>query len=61
MTFEFNLVTNGKSLFVGEGNLSFVLSLATKLKYSYDIAASTFENYNELSEFGKNNTKILYY
>ncbi len=55
----YQALSNGESLLVGEGNLSFVLSLVLKLKNNYNIIASTFENQDELTDLAKKNAKHL--
>ncbi len=55
----YQALSNGKSLLVGEGNLSFILSLAFKLKNNHNIVASTLENQDELTDSAKGNAKHL--
>ncbi|MEZ5690744.1 MAG: class I SAM-dependent methyltransferase [Rickettsiales bacterium] len=53
-------VAKGKTLLVGEGNLSFALSLARKQSINPAfITATTFEKVNELSQDAKDNAKKL--
>ena len=60
MSFSFvNSVANGATLFVGEGNFSFCLSIARQVRYPSNIIATTFENQNEFSEFTKANISKL--
>jgi Domain of unknown function (DUF2431) len=50
----------GKTLLVGEGNLSFTLSLIKNSSVKpWDLTASTFEKELELSESAKENRKLL--
>ena len=55
----YQALSNGKSLLVGEENLSFILSLALKLNNNHNIIASTFENHNDSSDLNEENTKHL--
>ena len=60
MSFNFiNTVANGTTLFVGEGNFSFCLSIARQLRNPTNIIATTFENQNEFSELTKTNISKL--
>lgn len=53
-------IASGKTLFVGEGNLSFATSLlGRKGIISDNITATTFEIESELSEKGRNNAQFL--
>lgn len=52
-------IKEGNTLLVGEGNLSFIISLAKKLKLLPNLIASTYEDYSELSEYAGLNAKLL--
>jgi hypothetical protein len=52
-------IKEGNTLLVGEGNLSFTISLVKKLQLLPNIIASTYEDYSELSEYAKFNAKLL--
>jgi hypothetical protein len=52
-------IKEGNALLVGEGNLSFTISLAKKLGLLFNLIASTYEDYSELSEYAKFNAKLL--
>jgi 25S rRNA (uracil2634-N3)-methyltransferase len=52
-------IKEGNTLLVGEGNLSFTISLIKKLQLLPNLIASTYEDYSELSEYAKLNTKLL--
>ena len=58
--FDFrSAISNRRILFLGEGNMSFVLSLLES-NYSYsNIIVTTFERYNEMTAFAKLNASIL--
>lgn len=47
------------TLLVGEGNLSFTISLVKKLQLLPNLIASTYEDYSELSVYAKLNTMLL--
>ena len=49
----------GNTLLLGEGNLSFTISLVKKLQLLPHLIAATYEDYSELSEYVKLNTKLL--
>lgn len=52
-------IKTGNTLLVGEGNLSFTVSLIKELDLVPDIIASTYECYSEISECTKFNARIL--
>ncbi len=52
-------ITAGNTLLVGEGNLSFTISLVKKLQLLPSLITSAYENYSELSEYGKFNAQLL--
>jgi hypothetical protein len=52
-------IKEGNALLVGEGNLSFTISFAKKLGLLFNLIASTYEDYSELSEYAKFNAKLL--
>lgn len=54
-----NRINSGVSLLIGEGNLSFTISLIKKLQNLSNLISSTYEVYNELSDIGKVNSKLL--
>jgi hypothetical protein len=59
-TFNFvNAVAQGRTLFVGEGNFSFCLSIAKQLRNPSDIIATTNEAQNEFSDLTKANINSL--
>lgn len=59
-TFDFiNAVANGRTLFVGEGNFSFCLSIAKQIKNPSNIIATTNEAQNEFSDLTKQNINSL--
>ncbi len=49
----------GNSLLVGEGNLSFTMSLIKQLQQSPSCISSTYENYSDLSNLAQSNTVLL--
>lgn len=60
MSFNFvNTVANGTTLFVGEENFSFCLSIARQMRYPSNIIATTFENQDEFSELTQANISKL--
>lgn len=60
MSFSFvNSIANGKTLFVGEGNFSFCLSIAKQMRYPSNIIATTFERQDEFSNFTQANVSKL--
>ncbi len=52
-------LSQGKSLLVGEGNLSFISSIAPKILFPQNVIASTYESDNELSDLAKRNSLLL--
>lgn len=52
-------IKEGNTLLVGEGNLSFTISLIKKLQLLPNLIASTYEDYSELSEHARSNAKLL--
>jgi hypothetical protein len=52
-------IKEGNTLLVGEGNLSFTISLVKKLQLLPNLIASTYEGYSELSEYAEFNAKLL--
>jgi hypothetical protein len=52
-------VKEGSALLVGEGNLSFTISLVKKLQLLPKLITSTYEGYSELSEHAEFNFKLL--
>jgi len=59
---EYNFIPKikeGNTLLVGEGNLSFTISLVKKLHFLPNIVSSTYEDYSELSEYAEFNAKLL--
>lgn len=52
-------ISSGSALFVGEGNFSFVYTLAKMQRQLGNIIASTYEKYTALSDFSKHNLKLL--
>ncbi|GAB4166304.1 MAG: hypothetical protein Tsb006_5690 [Rickettsiaceae bacterium] len=52
-------IKEGNTLLVGEGNLSFTISLVKKLQLLPNLIASTYEEYSELSECTNSNAKLL--
>lgn len=52
-------IKEGNTLLVGEGNLSFTISLVKKLQLLPNLIASTYEDYSELSEYAEFNAKLL--
>lgn len=52
-------VKAGNTLLVGEGNLSFTISLINKLKFLPNLITSTYQNYSELSEQALLNAGLL--
>ena len=60
MSFNFiNTVANGTTLFVGEGNFSFCLSIAKQIINPHNIIATTNEAQNEFSDLTKQNINSL--
>ncbi len=58
--FDFvNAVAQGKTLFVGEGNFSFCLSITKQLRNPYNIVATTNEAQNEFVDLTKKNISLL--
>jgi len=49
----------GSTLLVGEGNLSFTISLMKKLQLLPNLIASIYEDFSELSEYAQFNAKLL--
>jgi hypothetical protein len=56
---NFEKVSNGRTLFVGEGNFSFCLSIAKQIRNPYNIIATTNEAQNEFSDVTKRNILSL--
>jgi len=54
-----NAVVQGRTLFVGEGNFSFCLSIARQIRNPYNIIATTNEAQNEFSDLTKQNINSL--
>lgn len=52
-------IKKGNTLLVGEGNLSFTISLVQKLQLLSSLITSTYEDYSELSECARTNAKLL--
>lgn len=52
-------IKEGSTLLVGEGNLSFTISLVQKLQLLPSLITSTYEDYSELSECARANAKLL--
>ena len=52
-------IKEDSTLLVGEGNLSFTISLAKKLQLLPSLITSTYEDYSELSECARANAKLL--
>lgn len=52
-------ISNGTSLLVGEGNLSFTISLIDKLQQLPNLITSTYENYCDLPDTAKLNSTFL--
>ena len=52
-------IKKGNTLLVGEGNLSFTMSLVKKLQLLPNLISSTYENYSELPEYAQFNAKLL--
>lgn len=52
-------INSGHSLLVGEGNLSFTISLIKKLQQLSNLATTTYENYEDLSDAAQFNTRLL--
>lgn len=52
-------IKEDSTLLVGEGNLSFTISLVQKLQLLPNLIASTYEDYSELSECARANAKLL--
>jgi hypothetical protein len=52
-------INSGISLLVGEGNLSFTLSLVKQVQTLPTLTTSTYESYPELSDIGQYNAKLL--
>lgn len=52
-------INKGSALLVGEGNLSFALSLAAKASKPYNIIATTYELSHNLDYLGRKNKKEL--
>ena len=58
--FDFiNAVAQGRTLFVGEGNFSFYLSIAKQIRNPYSIVATTNEAQNEFSDLTRQNINSL--
>lgn len=59
-TFNFiNAVANGRTLFIGEGNFSFCLSIAKQIRNPYNIVATTNEAQSEFLDLTKQNINSL--
>ena len=59
-TFNFvETVASGRTLFIGEGNFSFCLSIARQLRNPSNITATTNEAQNEFSDLTKQNISSL--
>jgi hypothetical protein len=52
-------VASGRTLFIGEGNFSFCLSIAKQIRNPYNIIATTNEAQNEFSDLTKQNISSL--
>lgn len=52
-------IKEGSTLLVGEGNLSFTISLVKKVQLLPKLITSTHEGYSELSEYAKFNANLL--
>ena len=52
-------IKGGSTLLVGEGNLSFTISLVKKLQLLPNFITSTYEDYSELSQHAWSNAKLL--
>lgn len=52
-------IKGGSTLLVGEGNLSFTISLVKKLQLLPNLITSTYEDSSELSEYTESNAKVL--
>ena len=52
-------IKEDSTLLVGEGNLSFTISLVQKLQLLPSLITSTYEDYSELSECARANAKLL--
>ncbi len=52
-------IKGGTTLLVGEGNLSFTISLVEKLQLLPNLVASTYEDYSALSEHVRSNAQLL--
>ena len=52
-------IKKSKTLLIGEGNLSFTISLVKKLRLLPNFITSTYEDYSELSEYAQFNAKLL--
>lgn len=52
-------IKKGNTLLVGEGNLSFTISLVKKLQFLPNLITSTYEHYSELSEYAQFNAQLL--
>lgn len=52
-------IKGGSTLLVGEGNLSFTISLVKKLQLLPQLITSTYEGYSQLSEYAEFNSKLL--
>ena len=52
-------IKGGSTLLVGEGNLSFTISLVKKLQLLPNLITSTYEDSSELSEYTEFNAKAL--
>ena len=52
-------ISYGKTLLVGEGNLSFISSITTKILIPQNVIASTYESYDESSDLAKHNSFVL--